>query len=210
MRVALMSYHKNLTMYPESWIDEYRSSVLDQTYRKFDIYEVDYGASGNRIFQPKAYLNQTFESFNHVQNFLLDFLFDDGYDAVFNSNVDDKYSLSWIEKMVEQIKKGYDLVSCNFLLFDEERLIHKHENFHTLNIEKELAYDHNPICHPAVCYSRKFWERGNRYNPDDVANKNEDMRLWQRAIKNSRFIILKENLCYHRIHQNSVCHSNNK
>lgn len=206
-----MSYHKNLNqLYPAEWTEEYRISIEGQTFKNFDIYEVCYGGTRQRIFDNSVYLYQDFESFNHVQNFLLDFLFDEEYDCVFNSNVDDKYSFNWIEKMLPWIEKGFDLVSCNFLLFKDDETIHRHEKFHTLNIEKELAYEHNPICHPAVCYSRKFWERGNRYDPSDVKNKNEDLRLWQRAIKNSRFKILQENLCYHRIHNNSVCQSNNK
>lgn len=215
-----MSYHKNACdLYPSRWIEEYKKSILNQTYHPFDIFEVAYGDEPERLFDRSVYLHQGFETFNHVQNFLLDHLFAEGYDCVANSNVDDKYSPLWIEKMVEQIQRGYDLVSCNFCLFTEPtepngehgyaHILNIHE-FENVNIEKELAYDHNPICHPAVVYSKAFWDRGNRYNPEDVKTKNEDMRLWQRAIKNSRFKIVPENLCYHRFHKNSVCQSNNK
>lgn len=211
MRVALMSYHKNVYgLYPSRWLEDYRESISNQTYYEFDIFEVAYGDEPERLFDRSTYLHQDFETFNHVQNFLLDHLFAEGYDCVFNSNVDDLYSLWWVERMLMEIKNGYDLVSCNFVLIDEDGRVTKKHKFENVNIEKELAYDHNPICHPAVCYSKKFWERGNRYNPEDVKTKNEDMRLWQRAIKNSRFIILPEHLCYHRIHSNSVCQSNNK
>lgn len=211
MKVALMSYHKNLTTnYPAEWIAEYSRSIEAQTFRAFDIYEVSYGSDKARIFDNSVYLHQEFNSFNHVQNFLLNFLFEEEYDAVFNSNVDDIYSVKWVETMLAYIDRGFDLVSCNFVLISEEGKHLKKHHFEKLNIAAELNKNHNPICHPAVCYSKKFWERGNRYNPDDVKNKNEDMMLWRRAIANSRFIIAPEHLCYHRIHSNSVCQSNNK
>ncbi len=216
MKIALMTYHKNLyKIYPKKWIEQYRSSISKQSFQKFDIYEVAYGEDSDRIFDGDphrggAYLHQEFLTFNHVQNFLLDFLFDDGYDCVFNSNVDDGYSPYWMSRMIPWIRNGYDLVSCNFYLLNEGGVIHRHENFHRLDIAKELSRNHNIICHPAVCYSRSFWEKGNRYNPEEVQTKNEDMKLWQRAIGNSKFIIVPEILCYHRIHSNSVCQSNNK
>lgn len=211
MKVALMSYHKNAyKLYPSKWLEDYKKSILNQTYYPFDIFEVAYGDEPERLFERSVYLHQEFQTFNHVQNFLLDHLFSEGYDCVFNSNVDDVYHPLWIDFLIKKIIDGYDLVSCNFYLVNDNGKTYKAHYFDSLNIEKELAYDHNPICHPAVCYSKKFWERGNRYNPDDVKTKNEDMKLWQRAIKNSKFIIHSAHLCKHRVHSNSVCQSNNK
>lgn len=208
MKVALMSYHKNLyDLYPQKWIDEYRDSVLDQTYKDFDIFEVNYGNDDNRIFDNSTFIKKEFPTFVHVQNYLLELLFEKGYDCVANSNVDDKYSVCWIEKMLPYVERGYDLISCNFLLFQDLELLKKHY-FDKLNIEQELANNHNIICHPSAMYSRKFFENGNRYIPEQIPL--EDMMLWQRAIKNSKFIILPEHLCYHRIHDNSVCQSNNR
>jgi hypothetical protein len=210
VRVALMSYHKNVNnIYPSTWVQEYRGSIENQTHDDFVIFEVAYGESQDRIFGESIYLHKEFPSFNHVQNFLLSELFRLGFDCVFNSNVDDKYSLQWIEKMLPWVEKGYDIVSCNFVLFDDGGMIKKHQ-FENLNIEDELGKNHNPVCHPAVCYNKTFWDKGNRYDPEDVKTKDEDMRLWKRAIRNSKFIILPEHLCYHSLHSNSVCQSTNK
>lgn len=211
-RVALMTYHKNISkIYPPSWIYQYRDSILGQTHKDFDIYEICYGGEPERIFEKSTYLNREFPTFNHAQQFLLEFLFDDGYDCVANSNVDDAYDVRWLETMLPWIKKGYDIVSCNFILFQDVEMLKKHE-FHNLNIEEELNKNHNILCHPAILYSKKFWERGHRYAPEDVKTSDEDMKLWQRAIKDKelKFIILPQHLCYHRIHNNSVCQSSNK
>lgn len=204
-----MTYHSNLyNLYPPSWIDEYRESILNQTYQDVDIYELNYGSSVGMIFWTSTYISQKFPTFVHGMNHLLDLLFNEhDYDCVLNTNCDDKYDENWVASSLEQIKKGYDLVSCNFFLMNESGVYHTHQ-FAKHNIEEQLMKGHNIICHPGICYSRKFWERGNRYNPDEIPY--EDLKLWQRAIKNSRFIIQPQHLVYHRVHDKSVCKTNNR
>lgn len=208
MKAAILTYHKNLSLlYPQQWTSEYKQSILNQTRSDLPIFEMDYGAGAERIFKKSLFESAEYPSFVFALNYLLDKVFSGGYDYVLNSNVDDKYSGIWVEKTLQAIMQGYDLVSCNFHLFDERGVYHSHE-FADLDIQKELDIDHNIICHPGVCYSRKFWERGNRYIPGELPY--EDLRLWQRAIKNSKFYILPQHLVYHRVHDNSVCNSENR
>lgn len=208
MRVAMMSYHKNAeSVYKKEWIDEYKKSILAQEYNDFDVYEINYGNSGERIFDFSYYKKAPFENFVFVMNYLLDLLFNAGYDFVFNSNIDDMYSPMWVNKSLKAAIQGYDLVSSNFVLIRDDKIEHKHF-FDKLDLKKELAKQHNIVCHPAVCYSKKFWFRNNRYIPDEIPF--EDLRLWQRAINNSKFLILPEHLCYHRLHDGSVCKSKNR
>lgn len=207
MKVALICYHKNINkIYPHSWINKFRNSILDQTYKQFDIYELNYGGGEERIFKNSSYTSTKFNTFVDAMTFQLDMLFSKGYDYVFNTNSDDYFSLDRIEKQLVYLKKGYELVSSNFTLVEKDKEIHSHR-FHHLDIKRELQKGHNIICHPAVAYSKDFW-RKNRYNASEIPF--EDLKLWQRAINNSRFAILPDNLCYHRIHENSVCKSNNR
>lgn len=207
MRVALMSYHKNVhELYPLKWLEDYRDSVLAQTFKDFDVYEINYGLMPGMIFWNSRYESRRFPTFVHCMNYLLDKLFNDGYDVVFNSNVDDLYEPTWMERQLSQIKNA-ELVSCNFTLFNQTGVYHSHR-FEKVDIEKELSKNHNPICHPGVCYTKKFWDLGNRYIPEEIPY--EDMELWKRAIKNSRFIIHPDSLVHHRIHGNSVCKSENR
>jgi hypothetical protein len=200
-------YHKNATqLYPEKWIEEYRNSILNQTYKEFDIYELEYSGGDYRIFENSIYHSKPFPSFVYALNYLLDCLFFMGYDCVLNTNVDDVYSLDRVEKQLPYIERGYDIVSSNFHLVDGNGNITR-QTFDNLNLELELANNHNVIAHPAVVYSKRFWEN-NRYVPEQIPL--EDMMLWQRAIKNSKFIILPDILLYHRIHSNSVCQSENR
>lgn len=210
MKVALMSYHANVyELYPEDWLKDYSNSIKNQTFKDFDIFEVNYGQGFGMIFFKSIFQSKKFPTFVHCMNWMLDVLFKEkGYDYVFNSNVDDAYDPTWIDRTLTQIQKGYDIVSCNFKLFDERGIFHTH-NFQLLNIRNELRKNHNIICHPGVCYSKNFWLNNNRYDPQEIPY--EDMKLWQRAINNNqRFYILPQHLVLHRVHNNSVCKSNNR
>ena len=207
VKIALVSYHKNaFGLYKKEWIDQYRESILNQSYIEFNIYELEYGGGYGRIFTNSNYHSKQFPSFVYALNYLLDCLFFMGYDFVFNTNVDDFYSPDWIEKEIAVAMKGYDIVSSNFALVKDGVITETHY-FDKLDIPLELSNNHNIIAHPAVCYSKKFWEQ-NRYIPEQIPL--EDLMLWQRAIKNSKFIILPDVLLYHRLHSNSVCQSENK
>lgn len=207
MKVALVSYHKNaLSLYKKEWIDQYRESILCQRYKPVDIYELEYGGGDGRIFKNSNYHSKEFPSFVYGLNYLLDCLFFMGYDFVLNSNCDDYYALDWVEKELAVAMKGYDIVSSNFALIKDDVITETHY-FDKLDIQLELSNNHNIIAHPAVCYSKKFWEK-NRYVPSQQPL--EDLMLWQRAIKNSKFIILPDILLFHRLHPNSVCQSENK
>lgn len=209
MKVALISYHSNMrNIYPEVWVEQYRDSILAQTYTGVNIYECNYGDSVGVVFFGSTFISKKFPTFVHCMNWMLDWLFnEEGYDVVGNSNLDDVYDPRWLEKAIEKIKEGYDVVSCNFRLFNDGGIYHSH-HFDGLDIEKELERNHNVVCHPAVVFHRRFHERGNRYNPDEIPY--EDRELWKRAIKNSKFTILPEHLLLHRVHSNSVCQSENR
>lgn len=208
IRVALLCYHKNISsIYPKQWVERFRDSIEDQTYQEFDIFEINYGSGTERIFEHSYFESSPHPTFVHALNYLLDKVFSFGYDVAANSNVDDWVGMQWLEKMLGDIQRGNDLVSCNFCLVKDEAIT-KFHRFHTLDILKELEAGHNPICHPAVCYTKKFWET-NRYVPEEIPV--EDLELWKRALRSgSKFFINEQNLLYHRLHNNSVCQSENR
>lgn len=209
MRVALISYHKSLNaLYPKAWIERHRKSVINQTYKNFDIYELNYGGGEERIFANSSYAPQEFPTFIHAMNYLLDFLFNElNYDAVGNLNCDDWYDLKRLEKQLPFISQGFDIVSSNFALIRREKEFLRHR-FHDKDIQKELDSGNNIIAHPAVIYSKNFW-KNMRYDPEEIPF--EDMKLWKRALMmGHRIKIVEECLLFHTIHENSVCSSNNR
>lgn len=206
MRVALISYHANADkIYQKSWIDQYRYSVENQTYKDFDIIEINYGGKEFRIFENSIYEVKHWPTFVDCMNNAITRAFLE-YDYVFNLNVDDYQALNRIERQLKYLEKGCDIVASNFALINEQGNEIKRHYFHDKNIAAELRKDHNIICHPSVAYSKRFWE-SNRYDPKEIPF--EDLRLWQRSINKFNFIILEDCLLYHRVHSNAVSHKSN-
>ncbi len=205
--VAVIVYHKNIfSLYPSKWIDQFRDSILQQTYDDFVIFEMNYGGGEERLFPSSVFISEEEPTFVDAMNTLLTKAFYNGAEAVFNTNCDDVYSLDRIEKQLPYIRQGWDVVSSNFVELKGEEII-RECIFDRLDINKELTRGHNIICHPVVAYSRNFWH-SHKYEPFEIPL--EDMNLWKRALKDSKMIVLPEFLCCHRIHENSVCHSNNR
>lgn len=205
---VLICYHKNAdVIYPKKWVDEYRESILNQTYKDFIIYELCYGEDGYRIFDNSEYENIIMPSFVHAMNFLIEKALKNGAIAVANSNIDDWYDKKRLEVQLPFIEQGFDIISSNFALIKNDKEILRHQ-FHELDIYGELKRDNNIIAHPSVVYSKRFWNY-HRYLPNQIPR--EDMLLWKRAIAGgTRIKIVKECLLYHRVHENSVCNSTNR
>lgn len=209
LKVALICYHKNITtIYPKRWIEEFKNSILSQTNNQFDIFEMTYAGGNERIFENSHYYESSkMPTFVHTMNYLLDMVFSQGYDYALNTNVDDTYASNRVEEQLKFMESGYDLISSNFFLVENEKIVHTH-SFEKADIQRELERGNNPVCHPVVAYSKNFW-MGNRYEPEAVPT--EDMELWKRAINNGySFVILEDVLCYHRLHSESVCQSENR
>lgn len=205
-KIAILVFHKNADkIYPKEWIDEFRDSILNQTYKDFTIYELNYGGEDYRIFDNSVFLREALTNHAEAMNHLIDLSFDGYCDYVLITNVDDYYALDRIEKQLPYLEQGYDIVSSNFSLFNDEGVFHTHQ-FDKLDIKKELEKNHNVICHPVIGMSKNFW-RSNRYYPHEIPT--EDLQLWKRSVNSFRFIILKDVLCFHREHSNSVGRSKN-
>lgn len=191
---AVIVYHKNVSQYPEAWIEKFRNSILQQTFQDFDILEMDYGGAMNALFKPGEhnfkYYNLSMNTFADAMNFLFDKAKD--YNYVFNTNVDDWYSLDRFEL---QMQRDEDIVSSNFSLVRNDEIILEH-HFDDRDIKTDLDRNHNILCHPVIRYSKKFIN-GCKYIPSEIPY--EDMKLWQRSIGKYSMKILKENLCFHRI-----------
>ena len=217
-KVGIIFFHKNIkNIYKERWIKKSIESILNQTYSDFKIYEINYGEENTSL------IKEFFPYFNNLDfyfspcsdhakamNFILDRAFEDGCDFVFNTNLDDYYNPERIEKQLEKLKEGYDIVSSDFCYIEEmngEDGITFNKNIKSdTNIKLNLDNGHNVIAHPVVAYSKKFWEN-NRYLPEEIPS--EDLNLWKRAINSGfTFCILDDVLLYYRLNQNQITGNN--
>ena len=199
MRSVVIIYHQNIEeIYAKEWIDEAVSSVHGQTYQDFEIYELNYGGDDYRLFDGKFF---SIEMKNHIEamNFLITMAFEDGADVVFNTNLDDISLPERFEKQIAAIKRGYQLVSCNFTYFGEENRLMNMTGCG--DIGRNFRREHNVICHPAVCYHSSFWDQ--KYNESLVGY--EDFDLWKRQYaKRKKFFILDDYLLLYRIHSGQI------
>ena len=144
MRIAVIVYHSNAeSIYPIQWIQDCVKSIYNQTYRNFDVIELNYGEGA------KQYTKGEFHKIlmrNHIEamNYLIDLCFASGYDAVANTNIDDTYDSSRIEVQMDAIKQGYQLVSSNFRYIGGKSMLMSFKG----DIGANLAVNHNVIAHP--------------------------------------------------------------
>jgi hypothetical protein len=207
MKSAVSIFHKNAsTIYPDEWIDKCCSSIRNQTYRGFDVFEVNYGGDDRQLYEGSIFDVKDFVNYSDAQNYLLDKIFDLDYDCVFNVNIDDWYSLDRFEKQLPYISQGYDVVSSNYYQTDKDGHIQYTFNFDRLDIAREFNRNYNIIAHPVVCLSRNFWLNCDRYNPENTPNpKDDDFTLWKKSYrKGLKFVVLPDFLLFHRVHDNNV------
>jgi len=210
MKSAVIIFHKNVTTYyPKAWVDKCVASIRNQSYKDFDVFELDYGGEGNLVYEyPGWYLSSRMDNHAEAHNYLLDVVFKLGYDCAFNVNIDDWYALNRFEKQIPWIEKGYDVVSSNFYRTDGDENTTRAYHFSDKDIITEANKGHNIIAHPVLCYSRNFWTTCDKLDPKDIPQ--DDFVLWKKSYKKGcyKFIILPQFLLFQRIHANNVSKKN--
>lgn len=220
MKSCVILYHKNINnIYKSEWINKSIESIKRQSYNEYFVYDLNYGDddfsfanSFSDIGEKYKFFSSRFNNHADAMNFLFDRCEEDDFDVVFNINLDDYYDSRRFEIQINKLHEGYDVVSSNmqYLRYDTPC-----ETFyfsdHNGNIKDRLKID-NIICHPSVCFGRRFLENV-RYNSDEIPY--EDYFMWQRISsdfinKNLSFTsslkvyICQEILCFYRIHKSQV------
>lgn len=216
MKVGVVFFHKDINkIYKERWINKCVKSIFTQSFKDFFVYEVNYGDSDFSVvdkfdFKNKSFYRENFINYAEAMNFIITKAFEDGCDYVFNTNLDDFYDKTRIEKQVELLKYGFDVVSSDFCYIKEnesedEIVLHMEIKKHG-DVKYNLLKNHNVIAHPCVAFNKNFWDN-NKY--DITKTPEEDLHLWKKSIQNGfKFFIHDEELLFYRIHENQV--SNNK
>lgn len=203
MKAAVIIYHSNaLKIYKQEWIDKCVNSIMNQTYKGADIFELNYGNCGKHFTNGYKF---TVPMKNHISamNYLIAMVLSRGYDVIFNVNLDDYYSLDRFDAQIAAINKGAQLVSSNFHYFNDERGHFKRMDMQRYsNLGVQFRRNHNPIAHPVVAYHKSFFDGGLQY--DNLLGY-EDLDLWKKAWElNKRIVILPEYLLHYRIHENQI------
>lgn len=205
MKAAMICFHSNIGRYPEKWITDYVNSYYWQSV-KIPIWEINYGKGKTRLFNDSTFFNKEFPTHADAHNFILDKVFEAGFDYAFNSNVDDISERIRVEAQLEACKKGYDIISCNHSIIDKENWIKVPDiqfSEKSVGIEFSKRPPHNIISHPGVVYSKNFWTKCPKLDASKIPT--DDLTLWLWGYANGyKFHIVPMTLLYYRIHPDSV------
>ncbi len=206
MRVAVIFYHRHAErLYSPQWLNQCVNSIRNQTFQRFDSFELAYDGTDARYVPEAKFFSQELPGYATAANFLLDHCFyENDYDVVFNTNMDDYYSLNRFEVQLRWVLAGYDLVSSNYTIVDADDNDIVDIDYSLCTIPYELSLDVNVICNPVVAFTRKFWLGCSRYDP--AWSPQEDLHLWQQECRRWKFGITPEHLVRYRKHENNVGH----
>jgi Zn-finger nucleic acid-binding protein len=236
-KCAVILFHKNLKkIYKWRWINKCIKTILNQTYQNFDILEINYGGDTYSIMSEFEhnkniyFYSKNYKTHTEAMTFLLnEGFYKYNYDIIFNTNLDDYYSLNRFCEQIKCINDGYILCS-SFMKYitekdnddiitiewDEKRYgFYGNDNYININqIKDQLKNDHNVINHSCICFTKDFWNSYDcnnnllRYRDDKPF---EDLSLWQRAVNNhSNITIINNYHIFYRLHENQIGEQNKK
>jgi hypothetical protein len=218
MKFGILVFHKNITkLYKKSWIIKFINSINNQTYKNFDIIELNYDENEKiKLFKNSDYYCKSFNNHYESLNYLLDLSFNiKKYDYVMITNIDDFYNENKILYSIKEIKNNnYDIISNNIYLYQsiknndfkrEVQLVPNNINsdfninWHILhNIEKNK----NIIENSGLIISNKFYKENEIYY-DIKKSPLSILNIWKKNIKiNTKIHIINKPLTYQRIHEN--------
>jgi hypothetical protein len=198
MKIAIISFHKNIKRYPDKWVEMYRDSILNQDYKDYDLFELNYGGENNRIFDNSNFVSLSMQDHAQAHNYLVKNCFKLGYDAVMNTNVDDCYPQDSLSTLISNHDPYFCLISGNYKAFSEDNDSIYTTKFHYMNIDREFSREHNIISHPCCLYTRTFLN----YNEELISSEipRDDFKMWKRMLnKGAKFKIIPNVLLNYRI-----------
>lgn len=212
---AIILYHANAReRYPQRWLDECIGSIKNQT-EKCVVLEMDYAGNNERLCDTSVFINMIIDHNNadkktkrhtghsYAHNALCEAAIEYGAEYVFNTNIDDFYHYQRVEKQLEYLRQGYDVVSSNMTQINEDNEVLRADiRFSDMNIEEHAKKGHNVISHPACAYSKNFILNSGLLNPYEVPK--DDFELWKRSFGKFKFVIAPWTLHFYRIHSANV------
>lgn len=223
MKIAVLFYHKDaMDKYSTEWIYECLESIHNQTWQKFDIFELNYGkkslvddsTSFIEIFQEEGFFDFHMKRFEHrafdnhilAMNYMLNILFIDlKYDIVFNINLDDTYDINRFEKQIEMVEKFdligslYNIVSYNTIKQPKVNILDEEDEQSYLKV-KTITEKKCVIPLSSMCFTKKSWEAIGEI-PEMFSL--ESLYICKQMFKkNLKIHVIQEPLVNYRIHKN--------
>lgn len=181
-------------------------SILNQSFQDFELIVVDDSSSQDISSVLKGF--ETSEKLHYLRNPV-----NSGLAASINAGIrasrgryvarmdDDDYSVR--TRLEEQVafldaNPDVDVVGAGVAFYDKELNYIRDHLFPTNHYEiVRYLCRGNPLAHPAVMFRREFFDRSGGYNPS--LRRMEDLELWGRMARTSRYANLPRVLLRHRV-----------
>ncbi|CAI6086432.1 hypothetical protein PAECIP112173_04984 [Paenibacillus sp. JJ-100] len=195
-------------------------SVLNQTYKNFELIIVDDASSDNSNEIIQSYNDERIKSFCFQTNQgAVDTLnygilsSDSDYVALLNS--DDYWEQNKLEKQMKYLENNPD-VSCVFtdayFIDESNNILQKNDYFWADAFTQsnkssgewlhQLFYKLNCFCHPSLLIKRSIYSEIGMYNPS--FRQLPDFSMWINVIKKYKIHVMEEKLVYFRILSNEM------
>lgn len=187
------------------YISQAINSVLNQTYKDFELLIIDDGSTDNTEQVVKRFNDERIKLIrsNHIgRSSALNLgLKEARYDLITFCDADDIIHPDKIEKQLKQYKNKNDLIFTNSAFFINDKILYELKIQDDLNIIMRKVALHGHLG-PSVLFNRKFILENGGFNVELLAF--EDYDLWLRILNESNIIIEPEVLYFQRLRKNSL------
>ncbi|MFZ5948084.1 MAG: glycosyltransferase family 2 protein [Stygiobacter sp.] len=187
------------------FISQAIQSVLNQTYKNFELLIIDDGSTDNTEHIVKSYTDERirFIKLNHIgRGSALNLgLKEARYDLISFCDADDILHPNKIEKQLKFYQKENDLIFSDSAFFIEDKILYELRNKINLNVIKRKVALHGHLGF-TVFLNREFIFDNGAFNTELIAI--EDYDLWLRVLNKSNIIIVPEILYFQRLRNNSL------
>lgn len=197
------------------YIDNAIDSVLNQTYKNFEIIVVDDGSTdGTSEYLADKYSNQISlikQNNGGLANARNTGIINSKGDLIQFLDADDVLEPQKFEKSIKKIEEGYDIVSCWCVDMDESLIktikIRKPFDHTTNHIEEVITHNSIGVVHGPI-FKREIIDKYQIFMDNSLGNYCADWYFWLRIIfENPKIGIIEEVLCKYRRHSNSLTKS---
>lgn len=187
------------------YISQAIKSVLNQTYKDFELLIIDDGSTDNTEQIVKKFTDERirFIKSNHIGRIsaLNLGLKEARYDFISFCDADDIIHPHKIEEQLKLNKNETDLIFTNSAFFKNNKILYELRIQNDLNIIKRKVALHGHLG-LSVLFNRKFIIGYGGFNTELIAF--EDYDLWLRILNKSNIIIVSEVLYFQRLRNNSL------
>jgi hypothetical protein len=216
-KMACIVFHKNaLQKYGSKIVEKFKTSILNQSFEDFKIFEINYGDDDYRIFsktngRETSFSNQPMPNHAVASNYLMRQAMKEDFSAAFLTHVDDFYSPFRFEQQYGELLQGADIVSSNFFYVlgkgEKVKIVENKDMVSFGDIGKNFAEGHNIVANPCVAIRLDVWSQF-PYILEEIPE--EDFLAYKRMLAaGKRFVIQNEWFLYYRLSSEQVCSTQN-